>query len=269
MKKYIPLYQVKPGQRVRLSKRPCDEDGGMDKEEGRERLQALLDPLAEWQRRLYAEQRQALLVVLQAMDAGGKDGVIRRVFSAFNPQGCRVTSFKVPTSVELAHDFLWRVHQAVPAHGEIGVFNRSHYEDVLVVRVHGMVPRAVWKKRYRQINDFERMLVENGTTLLKFYLHISREEQRRRLEERLKDPTKHWKADPADAREREHWDEYREAYEEAIERCSTAWAPWYVIPADRKWYRDLVVAEILLEALRRMNPRYPPPRTDLSNLVIA
>lgn len=220
-------------------------------------LARLMPTLIERQEALYAEARQALLVVLQARDAGGKDGTIRRVFGPFNSQGCVVTNFKQPTPQELSHDFLWRVHHAIPPRGTIGVFNRSHYEDVLVVRVHRLVEKAVWSTRYDQINDFERMLTENGVVLLKFFLHISREEQRERLLERLKDPRKNWKFQPGDLKERERWDDYTEAYEDALEKCGTAWAPWYVVPANRKASRDLMVAQVLLATLDRMNPTFP------------
>ncbi len=268
MKNWTKKFRIPPGKRIRLEDWPTAGGDGMEKSEARRRLEIIGPQMADWQHRLYAEQRRAVLVVLQAMDAGGKDGVIRRVFTFLNPQGCRVTSFKTPTPSELAHDFLWRIHQAVPARGEVGVFNRSHYEDVLIVRVQNLVRQKVWEQRYDQINDFERMLTENGTAIFKFILHISREEQRQRLEERLRDPSKHWKADPADARERECWDDYIAAYEDAIERCGTPWAPWHVIPADRKWFRDLAIAEIFLEGLRSLRPQYPPPKVDLSKIVI-
>ncbi len=262
------LWKVRPGRRIKLADWPTEERGGMDKDAARARIEKAVEEISSWQYRLYSENRRALLIVLQAMDAGGKDGVIRRVMSALNPQGCRVTSFKAPSAVELAHDFLWRVHAATPAKGEIGIFNRSHYEDVLIARVRNLAPKAVWKKRYRQINDFERLLSENGVAILKFYLHISKEEQRERLQERLRDPTKHWKADPADLEERRLWDDYRAAYEDAIERCGTPWAPWHIIPADRKWYRDFAVSEIILETLRRMRPQFPPPKADIAKLVV-
>lgn len=261
-------WRVRPGRKIRLADWPTDERGGMEKDGARARIEKVVAQLPEWQYRLYSENRRALLIVLQAMDAGGKDGVIRRVMSVLNPQGCRVTSFKAPTAIEMAHDFLWRIHAAAPARGEIGIFNRSHYEDVLIARVRNLVPPTVWKVRYRQINDFERLLAENGVTILKFFLHISKEEQRERLQARLQDPTKHWKMDPADLDERRHWDDYMAAYEDAIERCGTAYAPWYVIPSDRKWYRDFAVSEIILETLRRMRPRFPPPKPGIARLVV-
>ncbi len=215
---------------------------------------------------LYADRRYALLIVLQAVDAGGKDGTIRHVMSGVNPQGCVVTAFKEPTPEELSHDFLWRVHKAVPSRGDIGIFNRSHYEDVLIVRVHSLVPKVVWQKRYEQINDFEYMLTENNVTILKFYLHISRDEQRKRLEARLRDPTHNWKLSLSDLEERQHWDDYREAYEAALRKCSTDRAPWYVIPANKKWFRNQVVAELIVQALDRMKLKYPAPTVDISKV---
>jgi PPK2 family polyphosphate:nucleotide phosphotransferase len=213
--------------------------------------------LAGLQDRLSAEHKQALLVVLQGVDAAGKDGTIRHVFSGINPQGVRVTSFKAPTAPELLHDFLWRVHLAAPAAGEFGIFNRSQYEDVLVVRVRRLVPEAVWRPRYQLINGFEALLNHGGTVVVKLYLHISKDEQRRRLEDRLRDPTKRWKFRPADLEDRARWDEYRVAYQDAIERTSSQVAPWYVVPANHKWYRNWVVSRILIETLRRMDPHYP------------
>ena len=213
--------------------------------------------MAKLQAALYAESRRSVLVVLQARDTGGKDGAIRHVFGLLNPMGVEVTSFKAPTPLELSHDYLWRVHQRVPPRGMIGVFNRSHYEDVLVVRVHGLVSEEVWRARYDQINAFERHLAENGVTILKFCLHISREEQRRRLMDRLRDPDKNWKFNPGDLEERERWDGYTAAYGDALRLTSTVWAPWYVVPADRKALRDVLIAEVVVETLERINPRYP------------
>ncbi len=224
--------------------------------------------IAELQNRLYAESRQALLIVLQATDTGGKDSTIRKVLGPINPQGVRVTSFKAPTSIELAHDYLWRIHQAVPAKGMIGVFNRSHYEDVLVVKVHGLAPKEAIEKRYDQINDFERHLAENHVTMLKFFLHISKAEQKERLQARLDDPEKHWKFNPRDLEEREHWKDYEDAFEIALSRCSTSRAPWYVIPADRKWYRNAVIARIIRRTLEEMDPRYPEIDYDPAAIVI-
>jgi PPK2 family polyphosphate:nucleotide phosphotransferase len=224
--------------------------------------------LQELQRVLWAEGKHALLIVLQAMDAGGKDGTIRHVFRGVNPQGCQVTSFKVPTEEELDHDYLWRIHKAVPRRGYIGIFNRSHYEDVLAVRVHNLVPEDVWRMRYEQINHFEKLLADTGTTILKFYLHISREEQKERFEARLQDPRKNWKFSMGDVEKRQHWDDYVQAFEAALSRCSKAWAPWYVIPANRKWYRNLVISQIIVGTLEKLAMQYPPPLPDADQIVI-
>ena len=229
-----------------------------DKDALRDRLDHLGNRLMKLQTALYAEGSRALLVVLQGRDTAGKDGLVRHVFGRLNPLGLDLTSFKVPTPVELGHDFLWRIHRAVPAKGRVGVFNRSHYEDVLVVRVHGLVPEPVWRARYEQINAFERLMGDNGIVILKFCLHISREEQRQRLLARLDDPEKNWKFNAGDLRERERWDDYTKAYEDALTLTNTAWAPWYVVPADRKPARDLLVAEVLLETMTGMQPVYPP-----------
>ena len=223
----------------------------------KKKTRALLERLTDLQTRLYAESKRSLLVVLQGRDTCGKDGTIRRVFDAVNPQGCIVTSFKKPSALELSHDYLWRVHHAIPPRGMIGIFNRSHYEDVLVVRVRGLVPRTVWAKRYQQINDFERMLSENGVIILKFFLHISRAEQKDRLLARLEDPAKHWKFNEGDLGERALWDGYTSAYRDVLRKCSTPWAPWYVVPADKKKARDFLVARVVVDTLARMAPRYP------------
>jgi len=222
--------------------------------------------MEELQQRLYADGRWSVLIVLQAMDAAGKDGVVKHVMSGVNPQGCEVHAFKAPTPEELAHDFLWRAAKVVPARGRIGIFNRSHYEDVLVARVHNLVPKSIWSERYDQINAFEKQLDENGVTILKFYLHISKEEQRRRFQARLDDPKKNWKLSAADFREREHWDEYMEAYEDALTNCSTKNAPWYVIPSDHKWFRNFAIGAIVNSALKRMKLRYPPATIDTSQI---
>jgi PPK2 family polyphosphate:nucleotide phosphotransferase len=227
-----------------------------------------LTTLTSLQDRLWAEAKHRVLIVLQGIDAAGKDGTIKHVMSAFNPQGCYVHSFKVPTPVELAHDYLWRAHAATPGSGEIAIFNRSHYEDVLVVRVHDIVPREIWSRRYRQINEWERMLAEEGTTIVKFFLVIDRDEQRKRLEERLANPAKRWKFRLSDLDERKLWDRYVAAFEEAISRCSTEWAPWYVIPANRNWFRNLAVAEILGNVLTDLHPAYPPEEQLPASLVI-
>jgi len=227
------------------------------KDDAQHEVSQLTKRLDQLQEALYAESRRAVLVVLQGRDTAGKDGAIRKVFGPLNPQGVTVTSFKAPTAVELAHDFLWRVHQAAPPRGTIGIFNRSHYEDVLVVRVHELVPQSVWRPRYEQINLFERILTENGVAVLKFFLHISREEQRERLRARLEDPAKYWKFSAGDLGERDKWDAYTAAYEEALQRTSTAEAPWWVVPADKKYFRDLVVAQVVTETLEQMDPKYP------------
>ncbi|WP_430911700.1 polyphosphate kinase 2 family protein [Methylobacterium sp. sgz302541] len=260
------IVTVEPGSACDLGHIDPDADGGLDKEAAKQALAAERARIAALQNKLYAERRQSLLVVLQAIDTGGKDGTIRSVFEGVNPQGCRVTSFKVPSSEELDHDFLWRYHKAVPARGMIGVFNRSHYEDVLVVRVKDLVPETVWRGRYGLINDFERMLAESGTTILKLFLHISKAEQRERLQARIDDPEKHWKFDPADLTERRSWDAYREAFDDALTRCSTPCAPWHVVPANRKWFRNLVVARTIADTLEAMDPRYPDPVPGVSEM---
>lgn len=258
---------VKPGQKLRLADiDPSGTPGCNSKAEGLERFQKNIDRLSVLQYLLYAEGKRALLAVLQGIDAGGKDGTIRNVMSGLNPQGVQVTSFKAPVGPEKEHDFLWRIHKAVPRKGQIGIFNRSHYEDVLIVRVHNLVPKEVWKKRYDQINHFEEMLAENGTTLLKFFLYISKDEQKERFEERLSDPAKNWKFSLGDLEERKYWDEYMEAFEAALEKCSKAHAPWYVIPANRKWYRNLAVSEIMRETLEGMAMQYPKPIADLAKI---
>lgn len=263
-------YQVKPNQPVRLSDwDPGDQsafDG--DKDQASELLDRLNRELEELQELLYAERKHKLLIVLQGMDTSGKDGVIRHVFQGVNPQGVRVASFKVPTTEELEHDYLWRIHKQTPGKGEIVIFNRSHYEDVLVVRVHGLVPESVWSKRYQQINDFERLLAEEGTTILKFFLHIDLEEQKKRLEARLHDPTKQWKFNVGDLKERQLWADYMRAYEDALNKTSTDWAPWFIVPANRKWYRNLVVATLLVETLKGLKMAYPQPKEDLSGVVV-
>lgn len=254
---------VEPDRRVRLDRIDPSATHGHDKERAVEELAAGLERLSDLQDRLWAQAKDAVLVVLQGIDAAGKDGTIRHVMGAFNPQGCPVTSFKVPTSIELAHDFLWRVHMRTPAKGEIGIFNRSHYEDVLVVRVHDLVPKSVWSKRYDQINEFEQRLSESGTTIVKFFLWISPEEQRERFQARYDDPRKHWKFSMGDLEERKRWDDYQKAFEAVLSKTSTKWAPWYVIPADRKWFRNLAVADILADTIEELKPRYPEPKEPL------
>ncbi|HEX3427976.1 MAG TPA: polyphosphate kinase 2 family protein [Candidatus Limnocylindrales bacterium] len=262
------VLRVKPGSRVSLADLDPSATHGHTKDEATPLLRKGLDRLTSLQDRIWAEAKHPILIVLQGIDAAGKDGTVKHVMSAFNPLGCNVTSFKVPTSVEAAHDYLWRVHQRVPAKGEISIFNRSHYEDVLVVRVHGFVPEKVWQRRYDQINAFERLLVEEGTTIVKFFLMIDRDEQKRRLQSRIDDPTKNWKFKLGDLAERKLWDDYMAAYEDALSRCSTEQAPWYVIPANRNWFRNLAVAEILADTLDAFKPAYPPPTEDLSKVVI-
>jgi PPK2 family polyphosphate:nucleotide phosphotransferase len=262
-------WRVKPASRVRLSELDTASTEGApgDRQATEASLPALHDELGSFQDRLWAENRRSVLVVLQAMDAGGKDGTIKHVFEGVNPQATRVTSFKQPTDLEARHDFIWRVHRQVPAHGEIGIFNRSHYEDVLVVRVHKLVPESEWKPRYELINSFESLLAHGGTTTVKLFLHISREQQRQRLEKRLDEPDKRWKFRAADLEERAHWDEYQAAYEDMLRMTSTAHAPWYVIPADHKWYRNWAVSHVLIETLREMDPQYPQP-PDLSGVQV-
>lgn len=254
-------YRIDPDKKVNLDDFDPAETryapGG--KENAEQSLLQLNRQLEALQESLYAEHKHRVLVVLQGMDTSGKDGVIRRVFEGVNPQGVRVASFKVPTPVELDHDYLWRVHQQTPARGEIVIFNRSHYEDVLVVRVHSLVPEAVWKKRYEQINAFERLLTDEGTTILKFFLHIDPQEQKERLLERLEKPEKNWKFNAGDLKERALWKEYMKAYEDVLEKTSTPWAPWYVVPANKKWYRDLVISTLLVETLQNLEIRLPAP----------
>lgn len=262
--------RVRPRRGLRLSRiDPSDTSlfpGG--KRHAGAALKRHVEELDRLQELLFADGRYGLLVVLEGTDTSGKDGTIRHVFEGVNPQGVQVRSFRTPTAEELAHDFLWRVHQHTPPKGSIVIFNRSHYEDVLVARVHRLVPRPVWSARYQEINDFERELTREGVTLLKFFLHIDRDEQGRRLRERLVDPTKQWKLSPFDAREREYWPQYTEAYEEMLRRTATDWAPWYVVPSNHKWFRDLVVSRILLDTLQAMDLRYPRPKVDLSTFHI-
>ena len=263
-------YRVKPGTQIDLGKwDPADKSAfsGGKKDAARE-LAALNERLEALQELLFAEHKHKVVIVVQAMDTGGKDGTIRTVFDGVNPQGVKVASFKVPSPEELDHDYLWRIHRCVPARGEMVIFNRSHYEDVLVVRVHGLVSPEVWSKRYAQINDFERMLAQEGAAILKFYLHIDRDEQKQRLQDRLDDPTKRWKFNPGDLEERKLWPEYIKAYEEALSQTSTEWAPWYIVPANRNWYRNLVVSSIIVQRLEALEMRYPEPKVDLAGLVI-
>ncbi|HJZ45649.1 MAG TPA: polyphosphate kinase 2 family protein [Roseiflexaceae bacterium] len=264
-----PRHRIEPGQHVKLSDIDPDDTGGYrDKAEVATLLEEQRVRIDGLQERLYAEHKQALLIVLQAMDTGGKDGTISHVFEGVNPQGCQVWPFKVPTPEELDHDFLWRHHTKTPGRGMMTIFNRSHYENVLVVRVHQLVPEQIWKARYDQINDFEQLLAANNTTILKFFLHISKDEQKRRLESRLQNPDKRWKFAIGDLKERELWDDYMKAYEDAINKCSTNYAPWYVLPANKKWYRNLVVARTIADTLESMNPQFPQPEEGLENVTI-
>ena len=263
-------YLVEPGKKVKLNDWDPNDNGGIEngKSASREEFLDLNDRLEQLQELLYAESKHRLLIVLQAMDTGGKDGTIRHVFDRVNPQGVKVASFKKPTENELSRDFLWRVHRHVPADGEIVIFNRSHYEDVLVVRVHELVPENQWKRRFDHINNFEKLLHDEGTTIIKFYLHIDKEEQKERLQSRLDRPEKNWKFSKADLAERKKWGDYQSAFEDLLEKTSTDWAPWYVIPANRKWYRNLVISRILVSKLEELKMEFPQSEQDLDSVVI-
>lgn len=258
---------VKPGDKVNLSKVNPNENFGIIKDEDvLERIEAHNKKLAELQFKLYAENKRSLLIVLQGMDAAGKDGVINHVLAALNPQGCRAQSFKTPSTLEMSHDFLWRIHLAAPKRGEIVIFNRSHYEDVLIQRVHNIVPEKVWRERYELINDFEKLLVKSNTTIVKFYLHISPEEQLSRFKDRLDDRSRQWKISTADYDERKLWPDYQEAFEEVFKQCSTDIAPWYIIPSNRKYFRNLAVSSILLEVMRDMKMEIPPVTVNIKEV---
>jgi len=259
---------VPPETKIRLKDIDPRHDSGMKKAAAEEEIQAHVAALGPLAYRLYAENKRAVLVVLQGMDTAGKDGVIRKVMEGLNALTTRVSSFKQPSQEELDHDFLWRVHREVPRRGDICIFNRSHYEDVIVVRVHNLVPEPVWRKRYNVINDFERLLTDGGTTVLKFFLHVSKEEQRQRLQARIDDPTKRWKFSRGDLAERRLWDDYQAAYEDALTRCNTEHAPWHIVPADRKWHRDLIVARTLRAALEKLDPQFPPADPGLDGVVV-
>jgi len=266
---FSDLYRVAPGTGLDLSAIDANDTGGFEKKKrAKNALEQRRKELIALQERFYAWDKRSLLIVLQAMDTGGKDGTIKHVMRGTNPQGVQVTSFKVPTPEELAHDYLWRVHKATPARRMIGIFNRSHYEDVLVVRVQNLVPEAVWSQRYGQINEFEELLTGNGTVILKFYLHITKDEQATRLQSRLDTPDKQWKFAIGDLKTRERWDDYMAAYTDAITRCSTANAPWFVIPANHKWYRNLTIASILVETLQALDPQFPEPEAGLDQVAI-
>jgi len=261
-------FLVTPGKKVSLDDWDTNTDGGWDRDDAEQRTEELNARLEALQELLYAEAKHKVLVVIQATDTGGKDGTIRHVFDGVNPQGVTVASFKRPTDEELGHDYLWRVHRHTPKNGEITIFNRSHYEDVLVVRVHDIVPERRWSRRYGHISNFEQLLADEGTTIIKLFLHISKEEQRERLQARIDTPRKNWKFDSGDLREREHWDDYQEAFRVMLERTSTDDAPWYVVPADRKWYRNLVISEILVDTLERLEMTYPPAEDGIADLEI-
>lgn len=265
----LDRYRVSPGKSFSLSDRDPDDRADVESKDVAEALLKLeRKRIIGLQERLYAEARQSLLIILQATDTGGKDGTIKHVFKGVNQQGCQVRAFKEPTDIELEHDFLWRYHQQTPRDGYITIFNRSHYEDVLVVRVKNLVQKDVWKQRYEQINTFEKTLSENGTRIVKFFLHISKDEQKERLQARLDDPEKHWKFSKGDLVDRELWDDYQRAYQDAIAKCSTDVAPWYVIPANHKWFRNLAVARIVADTLEEMNPQFPKPEAGLEDIVI-
>lgn len=264
-----PRYRVEPDDPFALTDvDPNESEHYEKKKEVAGELEAQRKRISGLQERLYAENEQGLLIVLQAMDTGGKDGTIKHVLRGVNPQGCRVSSFKAPSAEEANHDFLWRYHKSAPARGRIGIFNRSHYEDVLIVRVKNLVPESVWRPRYDLINDFEKGLVSSGVTVLKFFLHISRDEQKRRLQSRLDDPEKRWKFSTGDLKERAYWDDYQRAYEAVINECSTEHAPWHVVPANKKWYRNLVIARVIADTLEDMDPRYPAAEAGLDNVTI-
>jgi PPK2 family polyphosphate:nucleotide phosphotransferase len=264
-----PRWRVEPGSRLRLADiDPNESEHYRRKKDVADELAHHRDRISDLQARLYGEHRRSLLIVLQAMDTGGKDGTIKGVFAGVNPQGCQVWSFKAPSNEEADHDFLWRYHHKVPAKGMIHIFNRSHYEDVLIVRVKELVPESVWRPRYAAINQFEQALGASGVTVLKFFLHISKDEQKRRLERRLQDPDKRWKFSANDLKERAWWDDYQAAFEDAVNECSTPYAPWYVIPANKKWYRNLVVARTIADTLEAMDPRYPPAEKGLDKVEV-
>ncbi len=252
-------YRVNSNATIKLEEWDPDDTSEFDqgKNAGSEKATQMSMELEKLQELLYAEQKRKILIVLQGMDTSGKDGVIRHVFDGVNPQGVRVASFKVPTPIEISHDYLWRIHQQVPGNGEIVIFNRSHYEDVLIVRVHQLVPENVWSKRYEQILAFEKMLIDEGCIILKFFLHISKDEQKRRLLARIEDASKNWKFNVDDIKERKLWSEYEKAYEDVLNKTSREWAPWFIVPSNRKWYRNLVIGEIIVQALKSLDMQYP------------
>jgi PPK2 family polyphosphate:nucleotide phosphotransferase len=263
-------HRVVPDTKIKLSEWDPNDTSGFkgNKEDAQPAIAEMVRKLSALQEVLFAEHKHKLLVVIQAMDTGGKDGAIRGVFSGVNPAGVRVVSFKAPSTEELDHDYLWRIHKTVPGKGEMVVFNRSHYEDVLVVRVHELVPPEVWEPRFEQINSFEQQLAESGTILLKFYLHIDKDEQKERLQARLDDPTKHWKFRLGDLEERKRWPDYMKAYEDVLSKTSTSYAPWYIVPANHKWYRDLVISSVLVDALDKLAMNFPESDENLDGLVV-
>ena len=266
----MKIYRIRPGAKVKLADYSADGETELagDKDRGIAQLESLKNDLRQLQRMLYAERRHRLLIVLQGMDGSGKDGTVRNVFSGIDPHGLRVVSFKSPTPAELDHDFLWRVHQEVPARGELTIFNRSHYEDVIAVNVKNLAPKPTWEKRYTHILNFEQLLVDEGTTILKFFLHISRDEQRRRLQARLANPEKHWKFNPEDLADRRLWPAFATAYEEVLTRTSTDIAPWFIVPANRKWYRNAIIATIVRDTLAKLELKFPKPAWDLNGVTV-
>lgn len=265
-KRYVERFRMALGKRVHLQDFDPSFKWNEDPKDVAEKIARLSAKMGDLQQRLFAERKRSLLICLQALDAGGKDGVIKHVIGSMNPDGCRVANFKEPSREELAHDFLWRIEAQMPRNGEVAIFNRSHYEDVLIVRVHNLVPEQVWSKRYKEINDFESRHVENGTRILKFFLHISKKEQLERFEQRLDDPAKRWKISEADYEERECWDDYMRAYEDALARCNTGESPWFVIPADHKWFRDLAISEIIVATMQSMDIQLPQPTVDIEEI---
>ena len=264
--RYYKDFQIKPSARIRLVKWDPKFIGEHTKKEALRKIEKLREQISDMQMRLYAEHQRSLLICLQGQDASGKDGVVRHVIGSMNPEGCRVVNFKEPTKEELDHDFLWRIEHQMPRKGEAVIFNRSHYEDVLIVRVHDLVPKSIWSRRYKQINDFEQRQLANGTHILKFFLHISKEEQLERFEQRLDDPDKRWKTSEADYTEREYWEEYEKAYEEVFAKCNSTAAPWFLIPADHKWFRDLAISEIIVAALEALKIQVPKPTVDIADI---
>ena len=266
-KRFTDELIVTPGKKAKLTEWDAEDALGWDKDDKMRRsLDKAIERIDKLQYLLYAEHKRALLIVLQGRDAAGKDGTIRHVMTGCNPQGCHVSSFKKPTPEEMSHDYLWRVHHAVPEYGDIGIFNRSVYEDVLVVRVHNMVPKEVWSRRYDQINEFEELLHDNNIKIVKFFLNISKDEQKKRFQQRIDDPTRHWKISESDFDERKFWDEYTDAYEDVLTKCSTQHAPWFIIPSNKKWFRNLAVSHIIAETMESLDMKFPKPTVDVRKL---